>query len=168
MNASLSETPGPPKISNANIFAVGGSHDVEDSLEAGAAGGVPVEVGVIAIVFAATTIYGRLNPGCRCAAQLGQRTGYYVAPAAGVLTTFLMVLWVGRRLESGYIANGVMVAVVSVILTSGFIFSARPEDRLMYVAAFVVRIVAGYLGGVRAQARSSHAASRSTPSPARS
>ena len=65
--------------------------------------------------------------------------------------TFLMVLWVGRRLETGYVANGVTVGVVGVILTSGFFFAARPEDRAMYGLAFALRIVAGYLGGLAAR-----------------
>jgi hypothetical protein len=112
------------------------------------------EVAVIVILLTATTIYSRLvMPGITDAQyqELGRRAGYYIAPAAGAVTTVLMVLWVGRALESGYIANGVMVGVVSVILTSGFFFTAKPEDRLMYGLAFLLRIVAGYLGGLAAQ-----------------
>ena len=121
------------------------------------------EVGVIAILLAAISVYSRLvAPGMSYAQyqELGQRVGYYVAPAAGAVTTFLMVLWVGRGLSSMYIANGVMVGVVSVMLTSGFAVMARPEDRLMYGVAFVLRIAAGYLGGWMAQQRFSEPAAR--------
>jgi hypothetical protein len=114
------------------------------------------EAGVIAVLLAAIATYGSVvAPGMSAAEyrMLGQRLGYYLAPTAGALTTFLMALWVARKLESRYVANGVWVGVVSVILTSGFIFTARPEDRLMYGVAFVLRIVAGYLGGFVAQRR---------------
>ena len=95
------------------------------------------EVGVIALLLAIVTVYSRLFlPGISGARyqELGQRIGYYVAPAGAALMTFLMVLWVGRRLEAGYVANGVMVGVVGVILTSGFFFAAGPENRAMYAS----------------------------------
>jgi len=114
------------------------------------------EVGVIALLLAIVTVYSRLiRPDVSGAEyqELGQRIGYYVAPAAGAVMIFLMVLWVGRRLEAGFVANGVMVGVVSVVLTSGFFLAARPEDRAMYGVAFALRIVAGYLGGLAAQRR---------------
>ena len=121
------------------------------------------EAGVIAVLLAAIAIYSSLiAPGMTDAEYqtIGGRVGYYVAPTAGAVTTFLMVLWVGRKLESRYVANGVWVGLVSVILTLGFVFTARPEDRLMYGVAFVLRIVAGYLGGVVAERRFSEPAAR--------
>jgi putative membrane protein (TIGR04086 family) len=62
-----------------------------------------------------------------------------------------MVLWVARKLESRFILHGVLVGVLGVLLTVGFIFGAKPEDRLMYVVSFVLRIAGGYLGGVVAR-----------------
>jgi hypothetical protein len=115
------------------------------------------EAGVIAVLLAVIAVYSSLiAPGMTDAEyqSLGPRVGYYVAPIAGAVTTFLMVLWVGRKLDTRHVANGVWVGVVSVILTVGFVFSARPEDRLMYAVAFVLRIVAGYLGGLVSQRRS--------------
>lgn len=113
-------------------------------------GAVLSEAGVIAILLAAIAVYSRLfAPGITDAQYqaLGARAGYYVAPTAGAVTTFLMVLWVGRGLDSAFVSNGVMVGIVSVILTSGFVFMATPEDRPMYLIAFALRIAAGYLGG---------------------
>ena len=81
----------------------------------------------------------------------GELAGYYVAPPASALATFLMVLWVVRKLESRFILHGVLVGMVGVVLTAGFIFTAKPEDRWMYVASFVLRIIGGYLGGLVAQ-----------------
>jgi len=81
----------------------------------------------------------------------GELAGYYVAPPASAIATFLMVVWVARKLESRFILHGVLVGLVGVVLTGGFIFAAKPEDRLMYVVSFVLRIAGGYLGGMVAQ-----------------
>ncbi|HUO68990.1 MAG TPA: hypothetical protein VMV37_15730 [Gammaproteobacteria bacterium] len=53
-----------------------------------------------------------------------------------------------RGLDTGIIANAVAVGIVSVLITSPFVLSARPEHRLMYCIAFVLRLVAAYLAGV--------------------
>jgi len=81
----------------------------------------------------------------------GELAGYYVAPPASLIATFLMVLWVARKLESRFVLHGVLVGLVGVVLTGGFIFTAKSEDRLIYVVSFVLRIVGGYVGGLVAQ-----------------
>jgi hypothetical protein len=50
-----------------------------------------------------------------------------------------------------FVANGTLVGTVAVVLTLGFFFAAKPEDRLMYGVSFLLRIIGGYLGGVVAQ-----------------
>ena len=108
------------------------------------------EVGVIAILLAVIAVYSRvIAPGMSDAdyQTLGERAGYYVAPAAGFVTTILAALWAGRALESSFVANGLAIGVVSVVITSPFFFMARPEDRLMYGVAFLLRLSAGYVGG---------------------
>lgn len=110
---------------------------------------VLAEVAVIVVLAAGITIYS-LWTGVSYE-SLGQDVGYYLAPAAGAVATFLMVLWVARALDSEFVANGLMVGVVGVVLTVGFIFAARPEDRLMYGVSFALRVLGGYAGGVVAQ-----------------
>jgi hypothetical protein len=102
---------------------------------------IAAEVGVILTLLVISAVFHVAS----------ERAGYYVAPPASALATFLMVLWVGRRLESGFILHGVLVGVCGVILTAGFLFGAKPEDRLMYAVSFVLRIMAGYLGGLMAR-----------------
>ena len=102
---------------------------------------VAAEVVVTLLVLAASTVFK----------VPGEVAGYYVAPPASAVATFLMVLWVARKLESQFILHGVLVGLVGVVLTSGFIFTAKPEDRWMYAASFVLRIVGGYVGGLVAQ-----------------
>ncbi len=62
-----------------------------------------------------------------------------------------MALWVGRKVQSRIVLHGILVGVVGVVLTGGFIVTAKPEDRWMYVLSFVLRIVGGYIGGLVAR-----------------
>ena len=115
------------------------------------------EVVIIAILLAAITIYRRfIHPGLSEAelATLGQRAGYYVAPAAGAIVTFFTSLWAARPLATAQPLNGAMVGIVSSLLSSPFMISAPPSDQFMYVIAFVLRVATGYLGGVTAGKRS--------------
>ena len=111
------------------------------------------EVGVIAVLGVAIALYSWLTPTMTDAQfdALGEEIGYYVAPAAGIVTTALSVLWAARRLTSDFIRHGVLIGLVSVLLTFWFIFGARPEHRVMYVVAFGLRIVGGFAGGLLAQ-----------------
>jgi hypothetical protein len=102
---------------------------------------VAAEVVVILLLLAVSTVFK----------VPGELAGYYVAPPASAVATFLMVLWVARKVDSRFILHGVLVGLVGVVLTGGFIFTAMPGDRLMYVVSFVLRIVGGYVGGLVAQ-----------------
>ena len=115
--------------------------------------GVLSEVGVIVVLLASIAIYKKLAGGATSepeagAPSLGERVGYYVAPAAGFVTTGLAALWAVHGLETGVVANAVAVGIVSVLLTVPFLLSARREHRLMYCVAFALRLVAAYLAGV--------------------
>jgi len=114
------------------------------------------EFGAITVLMAVTVVDLFLFGQNRTLAefqQLGARIGYYVAPVATALATYLSALWATRRLDAHFVLNGTLVGVIAVILTAGFLFGAPPEDRLMYLVTFVLRIAAGYLGGLTAQAR---------------
>jgi len=87
--------------------------------------------------------------------EFRESAGYYVAAPASALATFLMTVWVVRNLETEFILHGVLVGLIGVVLTGGFIFLAKPEDRVMYGVSYVLRIIGGYLGGVVARKRSS-------------
>ena len=109
------------------------------------------ELGVIAVLLVSIAIYKKLGGRAvseQETASLGERVGYYVAPAAGFVTTGLAALWAVRGLDSGIVANAVAVGIVSVAITLPFLRSARPEHRPMYGVAFALRLVAAYLAGV--------------------
>jgi len=112
------------------------------------------ELAVMAVLGAIIVPYMFLiAPGQTSAAydEFGQNAGYYAAAPAAALATFFIAYLAVRKLDSAVIANGVMVGVVEVLLTLGFIFGARPGDRPMYVVSFVLRIAAGYAAGALAQ-----------------
>ena len=85
--------------------------------------------------------------------EFGQNAGYYMSGPAATVAVFLMALWAVGSLESGFILNGLLVGIIATVLTLGFLAGARPGDRWMYVASFVLRIAAGYAAGVMAQRR---------------
>ena len=112
------------------------------------------ELGVIAVLLAASAVHALLIAPGRSATEyqaFGRLAGYYVAPPASGLATFLFVLWLSRRLSAHFTLNGTLTGMAAAILASGFLFTARPEDRLMYFVSFALRIAGGYLGGVVAQ-----------------
>jgi hypothetical protein len=113
--------------------------------------GVLSEVGVIVVLLVSIAIYKKLVPGATAqdgSPSLGEKIGYYVAPAAGFVTTGLAALWAVRGLETGIVANAVAVGIVSVVISLPFLLSARREHRLMYIVAFALRLLAAYLAGV--------------------
>jgi hypothetical protein len=114
------------------------------------------EFTAITVLMAVTLVYFFLFSHNRTVAefeQLGARAAYYVAPVASALATYLSALWATRRLAAHFVLNGTLVGAAAGILTMGSLFSSRPEDRLMYVVSFALRIVAGYFAGLMAQAR---------------
>jgi len=112
------------------------------------------EVAVMAVLLATMGVYRFLiAPGNPASVyrHFDDLAGYYVAPATAGVTAFLGALWVSRRLTSAFVVNGAMVGVTAVVLTFGFVFMAKPEDRLMYAVSFALRILGGWLGGLTAQ-----------------
>ena len=83
----------------------------------------------------------------------GEVAGYYAGPAGRAIMTFIFVLWAARKQNADFVLHGVLIGVGGVLLTAGFILVAKPEHRLMYLISYVLRIAAGYAGGVTARTR---------------
>jgi len=77
--------------------------------------------------------------------------GYYVAPVAAGLATLCSALWVCRSASARFALTGTMVGLIAVLLTGGFVFFAKPEDRVMYGVSYVLRVIGGGAGGMIAQ-----------------
>jgi hypothetical protein len=112
------------------------------------------ELAVIATISIVMAVYALLIAPGRSSAEygeFGQNAGYYIAAPAATLAVFLMAYGAVRKLESGFVVNGLLVGVIATILTAGMIVGARPGDRWVYIASFILRIAAGYAAGVWAQ-----------------
>lgn len=75
----------------------------------------------------------------------GQQVLLYVAPLASLAMCFVFALWVGRRLESGFVLHGVLVGVVATLLYVA-LTRAHPEP-FAYVVAHGLKILGGAGGG---------------------
>ena len=117
------------------------------------AAGVLSDIAVFAALFAAFGAYRLVAPGESDLTYqtFDERAAYYVAPASAGIATFLLALWAAWRAGARPIAHGVLVGVVAVLLSVGFIFLASPGDRPMYLVSFALRLVGGYAGGVVAR-----------------
>jgi len=113
------------------------------------------EVGVIValsgVLIAYRFVLARGRPAAAYEA-FNATASYYFAPFAAGVAVFLAAFWACRRLNSAFIPNGLLVGAFAVILTAGFLFTAKPEDRLMYVVSFGLRILGGLGGAVVARA----------------
>jgi hypothetical protein len=112
------------------------------------------EVAVLALlglIIAAYRFVGAPGRSSTDYQAFGNLAGYYVAPPAAGIAVFFGAFWAARRLTTDLIVNGTLVGVSAAILTSGFLFAAKPEDRFMYVVSLVLRIAGGWLGGWIAQ-----------------
>ena len=85
--------------------------------------------------------------------QLAARAGFYVAPVASIVLTFLFALWVARKAAARAVLHGTLVGVVAVVLSAAFIFAAEPAARWMYAASYVLKLLSGYAGGAFAGKR---------------
>jgi hypothetical protein len=92
----------------------------------------------------------------------GQHALLYAAPSASLVMCFLFALWVGRRLESGFVLHGMLIGLVATLLYVGLTL-ARPEP-LAYVVAHALKILGGAGGGAFAGRR--RAATTPTDAPA--
>jgi len=75
----------------------------------------------------------------------GQHVLLYVAPAGSLATCFVFAIWVGRRLESGFILHGCLVGVVAMLLYVA-VTRAQPEP-VAYLIAHGLKIAGGAGGG---------------------
>jgi hypothetical protein len=111
------------------------------------------EVAVIGLLSAVMGAQYLMSPHQTAAQyqEFAENAGYDLAAPAAAVATFVFALWAVRPLNSGFVRNGVLLGTIATLLTLGFVFGARPQDRWMYVISYIVRIAAGYCGGLVAQ-----------------
>ena len=80
---------------------------------------------------------------------------YIDAMVSSFAAMFLFTLWVGKRIESGFVVHGALVGLVGVLLFTALIFglSGSLAQPPLYVVAHVLKILGGIAGGLVAQKR---------------
>ena len=75
---------------------------------------------------------------------------YIDAMLSSFLMVFLFSLWVGKRIESGFVLHGTLVGVVGILLfTIMWVATTRsPAQPLVYVVAHLLKILGGISGGL--------------------
>jgi hypothetical protein len=78
------------------------------------------------------------------------------AMVASFLMMFLFTLWVGRRIESGFVLHGALIGLAGALLFTTLIFalSGSPAQHPLYLVAHALKIVGGITGGIVANKRS--------------
>ena len=111
------------------------------------------EVAVFAIFFLlllAATLAG--IPGV---ARPMSTLDYIDAVVSSFAMVFLLTLWVGKRIESGFILHGALVGVVGIILfTIMWVSTTRSlAQPPLYIVAHVLKVLGGMAGGLVVERR---------------
>lgn len=106
---------------------------------------------VLTVITVMVAIYGRqlvaaLPP--EALQQYGQRAAAIVGPVFGIIYTFLMALWVVRRVDGRYVAHVLLVAAAAVVLHTLGTFGAPGGYQVMYAVADACKVVAALGAGL--------------------
>jgi len=83
---------------------------------------------------------------------------YIDAVVSSFTMVFLFTLWVGKRIESAFVAHGVLIGVLGILLF-GIIWLATTGSLAqppLYVVAHVLKVLGGVAGGLVAEQRKRH------------
>jgi putative membrane protein (TIGR04086 family) len=80
---------------------------------------------------------------------------YVDAIVSSFVMVFLFTLWVGRRLEAGFVLHGALVGMVAVLLFVTLIFAINKTfaEPPLYIVAHAMKILGGITGGLVAEKR---------------
>ena len=80
---------------------------------------------------------------------------YVDAIVSSFVMVFLFTLWVGRRLEAGFVLHGALVGMVAVLLFVTLIFAVNKTfaEPPLYIVAHAMKLLGGITGGRVAEKR---------------
>ena len=111
---------------------------------------------VLTIVTVLVVVYGRQLAAALPPQELQsfmQRAGAIVGPTFGVVYTFVMALWVLRRVEGRYVAHALIVAASAVVFHTLGTLGAPGGYQPTYAVADVCKLAAGVAAGLIAGRR---------------
>lgn len=115
--------------------------------------GFLAEAAVFAVFF--LLLIGATLAGVPDLARPMSTLDYVDALVSSFVMVFLFTLWIGKRIESGFVLHGILIGVVGVVLFGIVIFTttgtlAQPA---LYVVAHFLKILGGIAGGLVAERR---------------
>ena len=111
------------------------------------------EVSVIAIFF--LLLFGAMLAGVPELARPMSTLDYVDAMVSSFAMVFVFTLWVGRRIESGFVLHGILVGVVAMLLfvALNFGLNGTLEEPPLYWVAHGLKILGGMIGGLVVERR---------------
>ena len=111
------------------------------------------EVSVIAIFF--LLLFGAMLAGVPELARPMSTLDYVDAMVSSFVMVFVFTLWVGRRIESGFVLHGILVGAVAMLLfvALNFGLNGTLEEPPLYWVAHGLKILGGLTGGLVAERR---------------
>ena len=117
------------------------------------AAAVLAEFSVIAIFF--VLLFGAMAAGVPEMARPLSTLDYVDALVSSFVMVFVFTLWLGRRIESGFVLHGILVGVVAMLLfvALNFGLNGTLEEPPMYWVAHGLKVLGGLTGGLVADRR---------------
>jgi hypothetical protein len=114
------------------------------------------EVSVIAIFF--LLLFGAMLAGVPELARPLSTLDYVDAMVSSFAMVFVFTLWVGRRIESGFVLHGILVGAVAMLLFVALNFGLNRtlEEPPLYWVAHGLKILGGITGGLVVERRRRH------------
>ena len=85
------------------------------------------------------------------AEQFAQWLGSIVGPIGGAIATFLLAIWVAKKVPEGKLRHGIILGVMVALIDATLLVAGGSGFRLLFVFSGLGRILAGYLGGLWAE-----------------
>lgn len=117
------------------------------------AAAVLAELSVIAIFF--VLLFGAMAADVPEIARPLSTLDYADALVSSFVMVFVFTLWLGRRIESGFVLHGILVGAVAMLLfvALNFGLNATLEEPPLYWVAHGLKILGGLAGGLVAERR---------------
>lgn len=106
------------------------------------------EVAVLAIFF--TLLLAAKLAGKPAIASPMSTLDYIDALVSSFVMVFLFTLWVGKRIESGFILHGALIGIVATLLFTVLWVSTTPawSQPPLYMLAHALKVLGGIAGGL--------------------
>ena len=112
--------------------------------------GLLAEVATTVIILVVLQIHARLiATGDEAATSFARVAPAILGPGLGILFTYLAALRASRPVPDQARLHGVLVGVVTGLLTIPGIFAGAPEMRPIYAGAILLKLAAGWAAGAQ-------------------